>query len=177
MKEEFSSNNEAFSYLKNDPDFLNALINDAGSCILILNKDMELRAFNDPMRNLFINEKDEDILYERCGDALGCAFTVDEMKKCGETSKCKTCQLRKDAIFSYINKEPVYYTSISREFYKKDSTKVTRHLRYSIRTLKVNRKYYIMMLLNDVTTLTNQSQLILRQNEIIKEFESKFSAN
>lgn len=177
MLEEFSTNNEAFSNLKNNQEFLNAIINDIGSCILLLNKDMELRAFNDPMRNLFINKKDEDILYERCGEALGCAFTVEEKKRCGETSKCSTCELRKDAIFSYVNNEAVYNKLLSREFYKKDSTKVMRHFRYSIRTFNTNNNYYIMMMINDITTLTNQNQIIIQQQKVIKELESKFSVN
>lgn len=177
MTEEFSTNNEAFSYLKNFPEFLNSIINDVGSCILLLNKDMELRAFNDPMRNLFINKKDEDLLYERCGDALGCAYAVEEKKHCGETSKCSTCDLRKDAIYSYVNKEAIYNKSLSREFYKTDSSKTMRHLRYSVRTFNIKQNYYIMMIINDVTTLTNQNQLIIQQENVIKELESKFSSN
>jgi sigma-B regulation protein RsbU (phosphoserine phosphatase) len=177
MKNTVASSNETFLQLSKSPEFLFSLINEIGSCILLLNNKMELRAFNDPMKNIFINQNDENQKYERCGEALGCAYTVEEKKRCGETSKCKFCELRKDALYSYVNDEPVFNKMLSREFYRTDSAKVMRHLRYSIRSFKKDGNQYIMLIINDVTQLQNQLQLIIQQEKIIKEFNPGYSPN
>jgi sigma-B regulation protein RsbU (phosphoserine phosphatase) len=177
MKNEFASSNETFLQLRNTPEFLNSLINEICSCILLLNNKMELRAFNDPMKNIFINQKDEHLNVERCGEALGCAYTVEEKKRCGETSKCSSCELRKHALLAYINHEPVFNKIISREFYKTDSEKVMRHLRYSIRTFEMDNFHYIMLIINDITQLYNQEKLINYQEKIIREYDPSYSQN
>lgn len=52
MDKMLSSNNVSFDILKNSKDFLKHIINDISSCILLLDKDMMLYAFNDPMKNI-----------------------------------------------------------------------------------------------------------------------------
>jgi sigma-B regulation protein RsbU (phosphoserine phosphatase) len=177
MEKEFASSNETFLQLRNTPEFLNSLINDICSCILLLNNKMELQAFNDPMKNIFINHNEEHLHYERCGEALGCAYSVEEKKRCGETSKCNSCELRKHALYSSINHEPVFNETISREFYKTDSEKVMRHLRYSIRTFEMDNFHYIMLIINDITILHNQIQMINYQEKLIREFDPSYSQN
>jgi sigma-B regulation protein RsbU (phosphoserine phosphatase) len=177
MENEFASSNETFLQLSNTPEFLNSLINDICSCILLLNDKMELRAFNDPMKNIFINNKEEHLQYERCGEALGCAYTVEEKKRCGETSKCKFCELRKNALLSYYSNEPVNNKIISREFYTTNSEKELRHLRYSIRTFKNDSNHYIMLIVNDITLLYSQDQLINYQKKLLMEFDPTYSPN
>jgi sigma-B regulation protein RsbU (phosphoserine phosphatase) len=177
MENEITSSNETFKQLRNSPEFLNSLINDICSCILLLNRKMELRAFNDPMKNLFINQKEEHLKYERCGEAIGCAYTVEEKKRCGETTKCKNCELRKDALYAYTNNKLVFNKYISREFYKTDDTKVMRHLRYSIRSFKMDNNHHIMLIINDITQFHNQIQLLKQQEIIIREINPNYSPN
>lgn len=172
-----SSDNQPFSVLKKNHEFLNAVINDIGSCILLLNKSMELVAFNHPMKNLFTDFNDQHFKYIRCGEAIGCAYNVEEQKRCGETSHCKECQLRKDALLSYSNNKPVYNRELSREFYKKTGTKELRHLRYSSRSFIANNEYYIMLIINDITLIRNQELIIRKQAERISKLEARFSAN
>ncbi|MBN1926529.1 MAG: hypothetical protein JW798_11905 [Prolixibacteraceae bacterium] len=177
MKREVASSNVTFSLLKKNPDFLNALINDIGSCILILNNKMELRAFNEPLKNIFSNFEGENMLYLRCGEALGCAYTVEEKSRCGETKHCKHCEIRKDALFSYTNNKAVYNKQVSREFFMNNGKKAMKHLRYSIRTFRHNRDQYIMVIVNDVTQLMNQTSIIREQEVRISELQTKYSKN
>ena len=79
MGNKVTSTNISFDYLKNSSDFLNIVLNNICSCVLLLNKDMELQAFNDPLKTVFSNKPDEYLLYIKCGEALGCAYTVEEM--------------------------------------------------------------------------------------------------
>ena len=177
MNEDFSSSNISFTYLKNSPGFLNAILNDVLSAIILLNKKMELIAFKDPMRNLFIESKDEAILYERCGNVIGCAYTIDEKKDCGNTSMCKLCDLRINSLIAYESHKSICNKSLSREFYTKDLKKVMRHFRYSTRSFLFEDEYYILVIINDITKLQQQNELILKQTQRISDLESTYSEN
>lgn len=150
-----SSNNISFDFLHNSKDFLNIVLNRISCSVLLLNKDMELQAFNDPVKNMFINKPDEDLLYVRCGEAIGCAYSVDEMKNCGETSKCSTCDLRVKSLEAYINKKPIYRQRFSREFYKVDGNKELKHLQFSVLPFYFSNDYYITVIVEDITELVN----------------------
>jgi len=155
MKRENSINNISFSFLKGSSDFLNLVLENITSCVLLLNEKMELQAFNDPLKTIFSNKPDEHIMYQRCGEVLGCAFTVEESKDCGTTSHCKTCELRISALKSYLNNEAIYKKQISRPFYKTNDEKVIKHLQYSTRLFTYEKEKYIMMIIEDITPLVN----------------------
>lgn len=154
MGKVLSSNNISFDTLKDSKDFLKFILNDITSCVLLLDKDMMLYAFNDPLKNIFSNRPDEHLLYKRCGEAIGCAFTVEEMKDCGKTSKCTTCELRESALLAYVNRKNVYKGKLAREFYKTDSSKVLKYLQFSTRAFYYNHEYYLILIINDITPLT-----------------------
>jgi sigma-B regulation protein RsbU (phosphoserine phosphatase) len=115
---------------------------------------MMLYAFNDPLKNIFSNRPEEHLLYKRCGEAIGCAFSVEEMKECGKTSKCTTCELRESALLAYVNRKNVYKGKLAREFYKTDSTKALKYLQFSTRAFYYNQEYYLILIINDITPLT-----------------------
>jgi sigma-B regulation protein RsbU (phosphoserine phosphatase) len=127
---------------------------------------MELQAFNDIMKTMFSNKENEYLLYKRCGEALGCAFTVEEMKECGKTSRCCLCSLRESVLISYMEKKAVYKQKISREFYKHSGEKVLKHLQFSTRPFYFENDYYIITIINDITL----SEL---KDEKIKQLQSK----
>jgi hypothetical protein len=45
---------------------------------------MELQAFNNSLKIMFVNKPDEDLQYIRCRKAIGCAYTIEEMKVVGK---------------------------------------------------------------------------------------------
>lgn len=154
MGKVISSNNISFDVLKDSKDFLKTIINDLSSCILLLDKDMMLRAFNDPLKTIFSNRPDEYLLYRRCGEAIGCAFTVEEQKDCGKTSKCSFCELREKALLAYVNRKNIYKGKIIREFYKTDSTKSLKFLQFSTRSFYLGGEYFLIVIIDDITPLT-----------------------
>ena len=156
MNNKLTSTNVSFDYLKHSPDFLNLVLNNICSCVLMLNKDMELQAFNDALKNIFSNKKDEDLLYIRCGEAIGCAYVVEEVGQCGQTPHCKHCSLRLSALESYINKKTIYKETISREFYRTDNEKVMKHLLFSTRPFYFENEYYIILIIEDITNCIDQ---------------------
>lgn len=166
-----SSTNISFNYLSHSENFLNIVLNNICSCVLVLNSEMELQAFNDAMKTIFSNKKDEDLLYVRCGEAIGCAFQVEEIKDCGKTSKCKYCELREAALKSYLEKKPVYKEKIIREFYRTDTKKELKSLQFSTRPFYFENEYYIIVIVEDITQIINQQELIRQQNITLHELK------
>jgi len=160
MKLNLTSANVSFNYLSNSKDFLNIILNNITNAVLLLNRNMELQAFNDIMKTIFSNKENEYLLYKRCGEALGCAFHVEEMKDCGETSHCCFCILRESAILSYVEKKAIYKQNVSREFYKTTGEKELKHLLFSTRPFYFEDDYYIIMIIEDISALIQKDQEI-----------------
>lgn len=151
MKSDRSMNNESFNFLRGSSEFLNIILNNINSCVLMLNKDLRLQAFNDSLKTIFSNKKDEDLLYVKCGEAIGCAYQLEEQKECGETTRCKTCDLRIAALTSYTNNEVIYKNQISRPFFDYNNIKIEKQLQFSTRLFLFNKEKYIIMLIEDIT--------------------------
>lgn len=151
MESEFTSALSRFDELKASPDFLNFLLNNINSTVLLLDSKMQLQAFNEPIKTLFTNSQTKDIMYIRCGEALGCAHTVEEEKDCGSTTKCLTCELREYALMAYATHEPVYAQTMERMFYKADGSKENKMLEFSIKPVRQNNHYYLLTIINDIT--------------------------
>lgn len=151
MLTDITSTNVTFGFLKNSGDFTNMILNNINSCVLLLDKDMRLRAFNDAMRTIFSNKQGEDLLYMRCGEAIGCAYQVEEQKDCGTTSRCLQCDLRLAGLKSYLNNEIIYKEHIVRPFFNQYQRKVEKHLQFSTRLFVYRREKYIVMIVEDIT--------------------------
>jgi len=151
MKSDLSLTNVSFSFLRNSSDFLTIILNNINSCVLLLDKDVRLQAFNDSLKTIFSNKKDEDLLYKRCGEAIGCAYQIEEQKDCGETSKCCYCELRIAALTSYMNNETIYKDHISKPFINSNNQKVDKHLQFSTRLFHFEKEKYIIMIIEDIT--------------------------
>jgi sigma-B regulation protein RsbU (phosphoserine phosphatase) len=151
LHQDMALTNESFSFLSHSSDFLNIVLNNVNSCILLLDKDVRLRAYNDPLKTIFSNRKHEDLLYVRCGEAIGCAFQIEEKMQCGKTSKCNDCELRVAALTSYMNNEAVYKEHIVKPFFTHDNIKIEKHLQFSTRTFHFNGERYIVMIIEDIS--------------------------
>ena len=143
--------NESFDFLSHSSDFLNIVLNNIQSCVLLLDKNVELRAYNNSLKTIFSNRKDEDLLYVRCGEALGCAYQIEEQLECGKTSHCKSCELRVSALMSYINNEAIYKDHIVKPFLTFENKRVDKHLQFSTRLFYFGKEKYIILLIDDIT--------------------------
>ena len=152
--------NVSFNTLKSSSEFLNLVLNNITSCVMLLDKDLELKAFNDAFSTIFSNREREDLLYKKCGEAIGCAYQVEEMKECGETSKCKYCTLREAALRSYTERKPIYKEKLSREFFISETRKEMKHLQFSARPFYYKKDYYVILIVEDISLLMVQQDII-----------------
>jgi len=151
MKTDITMTNESFSFLRNSSDFLNIILNNINSCVLLLDREMRLKSFNDALKTIFTNKKDEDLLYVKCGEAIGCAYQIEEQKDCGNTSQCCDCEIRISALSSYMDNEIIYKNNISRPYFDINNQKVNKHLQFSTRLFKFKNEKYIILIIEDIT--------------------------
>jgi len=153
MENDTSINNVIFRYLSGSSDFLNLIINNITSCVLLLNNEMMLKAYNDPLKTIFSNKNHEDIIYHKCGNVIGCAYAVDEEAECGTTGHCASCILRETALLSYTSGKPIFKKKLSRYFYTSETSKELKHLQFSVRTFNFKLERYILLIIDDITSL------------------------
>ena len=53
MNAEKAFTNESFNFLQNSNEFINLILNNINSCVLLLDKDVKLRAFNNVLKDNF----------------------------------------------------------------------------------------------------------------------------
>jgi hypothetical protein len=155
MKANLALTNVSFDYLSGSNEFLNLIIHNISSCVLLLNGDLMLKAYNEPLKTIFSNKPHEDIMYRKCGNVIGCAYAVEEEKECGNTSQCNTCPLRISSLKSYSDGISVYKEKLSRDFYTTSLTKELKHLQFSTRLFSFERERYIILIIDDITPLVN----------------------
>jgi hypothetical protein len=151
MKSELALTNTSFGYLSQSSNFLNIVLNNINECILLLNHRMELQAYNDAMKTIFSNRANEDLQYVRCGEAIGCAYSIEEAKDCDKTSHCDTCELRIATLESYTSGKNIYKDHIYRPFFDHNYNKVDKHLQFSTRLFRFKKENYIIMIIEDIT--------------------------
>jgi hypothetical protein len=155
MRNDTSINNISFSYLSTSPQFLNLIINNITSCVLLLNNQMMLKAYNDPLKTMFSNKKHEDIIYHKCGNVIGCAYAVEEEAECGTASHYAYCILRESALLTYASGKPTIKQKFSRDFYTSATHKELKHLQFSIKVFDFHLERYILLIIDDITSLVS----------------------
>jgi len=156
--------NHSFEMLAGSGEFLNIVMSNITSCIVLLDKDVKLQAFNDALKTIFSNKENEDLLYMRCGEAIGCAYQIEEAKDCGTTTQCKTCELRLAALDTYLNNSVTYKKHINRPFLNNKMEKEYKDLQVSTRLFTFQREKYIMLIINDITEVVQLRKLKNREN-------------
>lgn len=170
MKTDLTHTNERFSILSESSEFLNLILNNINSCIMLLDKDLKLRAYNNPLLSIFSNKKDESLLFRKCGDVIGCAYQIEEEKLCGNTSMCRTCELRISALKSYANDEAIFNKKITKPFFNYEGEKIDKHLQFSTRLFTYQKEKYIILILEDITELINIKKEV---NNLVNDLHKK----
>ncbi|RUT79139.1 hypothetical protein [Ancylomarina longa] len=147
MKNNLTLARDSFDFIKNSKDFLSIVLDNIPCAVFLLDKDFRLVALNDAFKTIFSNKKDENLLYRRCGEAIGCAHQIEEQKQCGDTTKCRNCELRIAALSSYADNKEIYNEHVVRPFYNFKNHKIDKELQFSTRLFHYNTEKYIIVIL------------------------------
>jgi transcriptional regulator with PAS, ATPase and Fis domain len=63
MNSKMTMANDSFTFLGQSSEFLNTIIHNIKSCVLLLDKDVKLRAYNDSLKTIFTKNKDKHLQF------------------------------------------------------------------------------------------------------------------
>lgn len=153
--------------LKESNEFLNILLENIPSLVLLADDEMRVQEVNDASRVLFGLSR-EDMLGKRCGNALHCVFAETEGKLCGEAGNCPQCSLRQSALATMLKKVPTDREKLIHTFFIQGRPE-ERHFEFSTRYVRYQGQELVLLILYDVTTLERQKQELILQREKIDE--------
>ena len=157
--------------LKESNEFLNLLLDNMNSAVLIADENLQIHRFNDSFLNLF-DSATEAILETSFGEAVGCVNAILENKTCGATSQCSQCILRSSLIHNLIDRAPVNNQPLNRVFYIKGKP-VEKHFQFSTRPITFQGRKMFLIIIYDVTDIELQKiELQRKQTLIDRDLES-----
>ena len=157
--------------LRESNEFLNILLDNVNSAIFLIDPSIRITSINDAFTNVFQNENSH-ILGELCGNALGCSYSVEEKKDCGETSYCHKCEFRESLLSAFIQNIPVDRQLLTREYYIQ-GVKTIKYLQYSTRLIHFNGQEMALVIVDDITNLEEQRLALAKQNEMLTDLNEQ----
>ena len=157
--------------LRESNEFLNLLLNNINSAILIADDKLQIHHFNNSFLNLFDNAA-EGFTKRGFGEAAGCVHAVVENKPCGETSHCAHCLLRKSLIQTLVEDAPVDRQHLERTFFFSGKP-VQKHLEFSTRRISFRGRNMFLIIIYDITDIEQKKiELQNKQKLIEKDLEA-----
>ncbi len=157
--------------LKESNEFLNLLLDNMDSAVLIADENMKIHQFNNSFLDLFDNAA-ESILEAGFGETVGCINAVLENKACGKTSQCANCLLRRSLILNLTDKPSVDKQPLNRIFYI-NGKPVQKYLQFSTRKVTFQGRKMFLIIIYDVTDIEKQKiELQEKQKLIVRDLEA-----
>lgn len=149
--------------LKESNEFLNLLLDNIDSAVLIADENFQIFQVNNFFLELF-DSATESVVEKRFGAVSGCVHSIRENMACGETSACKHCVLRQSVMQTLLEKVPADRVSLNRIFYI-NNRPVEKFMQFSTRFIKFHGRKMILVLIYDVTDLEIQKIELQKKQE------------
>jgi sigma-B regulation protein RsbU (phosphoserine phosphatase) len=148
--------------LKASNEFLNLLLDNMDTAVLIAYENLKIHEFNDSFLSLFDRSYDSvvDITF---GPASGCVNAVTENKTCGETSACGHCVLRRSLLQTFLEDVPTDRRRLERIFYI-DGKPIKKYLEFTARPISYQNNKMILVIIYDISEIV-QSKIELQQKQ------------
>ncbi len=161
----------ALDNLKESNEFLNLILENINSAILIADENMRIHQFNKSFLSLFDSAADR-VVETSFGQIAGCVNAVKENKSCGDTSQCQFCVLRKTLLQTLVEDYPVDRKSMERVFYIKGRP-VLKNLEVTSRLIEFHGQKMILVIIYDVSLIEEQKRKLEKhQQQINHELET-----
>ncbi|WP_129599915.1 SpoIIE family protein phosphatase [Anaerophilus nitritogenes] len=157
--------------LKDSNFFLNTIFENITSAIFLVDKNIEVQQFNEPFQTLF-NKKEDQILGKLCGNVIGCKYTIEEKKKCGSTSNCDQCLIRKSIIKAFKEKTPTFKNVVHRDFYINNQF-IQKYFQFTTKHLTFNEENMVMVILDDITQIEISKKKLRERNKMIESYHKR----
>jgi sigma-B regulation protein RsbU (phosphoserine phosphatase) len=157
----------ALQDLKDSTNLLNLVLENIDSAVFLTDSEVKLQDFNTTLEKLF-SRPEQDLLYKRCGNAIGCVFAVEEDALCGEASHCPNCELRNSIVRALETNESTDRALLHRRFYVGDKP-VEKYFQFSVRRLQWGKEPLIMVVFEDLTELESQRLMLLEKQRRLED--------
>lgn len=157
--------------LKESNEFLNILLNNIVSAIFIVDKNVNIQNVNNSFKVLF-QKKEDKILGELCGNAIGCVYAISENSDCGTTTNCATCTLRNSILSTFLQKVPTDKELLVRDFFIEGKI-ILKYFQYSTRYIWYNGEEMVLIIVDDITELEKQKLKLEKQNQYLKQLNDE----
>ena len=151
--------------LKESNEFLNLILENINSAILIADENMRIHQFNKSFLSLFDHAADR-VFESSFGQISGCVNAVKENKACGGTSQGQFCVLRKTLLQTLVEDYPVDRKSMERVFYIKGMP-VLKYLEVTSRLIQFHGQKMILVIIYDVSEIEEQKRKLEKQQQQI----------
>lgn len=148
--------------LRESTEFLNAVLDNMESAVLLLDKEMRIHHANRRFLELF-SPQGENVLGKYCGNALSCGYAVEEAVECGKSSRCGDCGLRAAAAKA-LTGETSDHSRLVRRFYVRGKPQ-RKHLDFCCRPMTHKGRAMVLAVLHDVTELEEHRLRLLEHKE------------
>jgi len=157
--------------LKESNEFLNLLLDNINSAVLIADENLRIHQFNKSFLDLF-DKATESVLEATFGETVGCVNAIIENKACGATSQCSQCILRSSLVHNLIDRAPVNNQPLNRLFYI-NGEPVEKYFQFSTRPITFQGSKMFLIIIYDVTDIELQKiELQRKQKRIDRDLES-----
>lgn len=140
--------------LKESNEFLNLLLENIDSAVLIADENFQIFQVNNFFLELF-DSATESVVDKKFGAVSGCVHSITENMPCGKTSACNNCVLRHSVMQTLLEKVPVDRVWLNRVFYI-NNRPVEKFMQFSTRFIKFHGRKMILVLIYDVTDIEIQ---------------------
>jgi len=148
-------------------EFLNILLANINSAVLVVDENLQIHQFNDFFVELFDSSLDT-FVEKSFGQVTGCVNAIVEKKPCGQTSQCKNCILRRSLIQTMLEKVPADKTTLDRIFYINGEAK-QKHLEFSTRPINYQGQELILVIIYDVTDIEEKNIELKKKEQQIDQ--------
>lgn len=144
-------------------ELLNLVLENINSAVFLVDHEARITNINDPGTILF-SKPAKEMIGELCGNAIGCINPYFYKVDCGTTPKCQKCGIRTSIIRSFTEKVPTTKTILKRAFVI-DNVQHDKTFLYSTRIIKITDMERVMIIVDDITEMEAQNELLVALNE------------
>jgi len=157
--------------LRESNEFLNLILDNIDSAVLIADESLQVHQVNDSFLNLFDSAGDF-LSLATFGEITGCVNAVIENTHCGASSQCAHCVLKRSLIETMVESVPVNRRPLDRIFYIRGEP-VQKYLQFSARRIQYKGRDMILVLIYDVTEIEQQRKdLHTKQLQLDQDLEA-----
>ncbi len=146
--------------ISNIKNFLNTLLDNINAAVVILDGDLQIKAFNKSFENNLSNQLFPS---KNIGNALNCIYAITNDEMCGKMPQCELCVLRNSLLQVIGSKQNIKNQYFNRTM-PNDANTTERTFLFSAHPVRYQYEDMIMLIVEDITNQQKQKERLEKQN-------------